>query len=194
MAFEAIVIDSLAAAWVVSEIVVNFRTYARPGSQQQDRASFPVLWITMLVSISLAILIKVDTAVFRRAGAISFLFPFVGWFGCLLVAAGASLRWVAISTLRKQFTVNVSIVEDHEVIDRGIYSSIRHPAYLGTLVAFAGLGLGWENWICLLVMFVPTLAAMLYRISVEEKALLAHFGSRYRRYMERTRKLIPGVY
>jgi protein-S-isoprenylcysteine O-methyltransferase Ste14 len=36
--------------------------------------------------------------------------------------------------------------------------------------------------------------AFLYRMRVEEAALTAAFGERYRQYMQRTARLIPGVY
>jgi protein-S-isoprenylcysteine O-methyltransferase Ste14 len=84
-------------------------------------------------------------------------------------------------------------VEGHKIIDKGLYGIIRHPSYLGSLVTFAGLGLALENWLSLLVLLALPVAATLYRISVEEKALLDHFGSAYRDYMRRTKRLIPGI-
>jgi protein-S-isoprenylcysteine O-methyltransferase Ste14 len=120
--------------------------------------------------------------------------PFLGYLGCLLIMAGLLIRWLAISTLRRQFTVNVSIVKDHKIIDTGIYAFIRHPAYLGSLLSFLGLGLAFESWICLLIVFILPLMATLYRISVEEKVLNDHFGQEYSDYTMRTKRLIPKVF
>jgi protein-S-isoprenylcysteine O-methyltransferase Ste14 len=41
---------------------------------------------------------------------------------------------------------------------------------------------------------VPTTAAVLYRIHVEEFALLQAFGEQYVTYRNQVRRLIPGLY
>ena len=41
---------------------------------------------------------------------------------------------------------------------------------------------------------VPPLLVFLRRIRIEEAALLAGLGDNYRAYMQRTRRLIPGLY
>jgi protein-S-isoprenylcysteine O-methyltransferase Ste14 len=40
----------------------------------------------------------------------------------------------------------------------------------------------------------PILAVFLRRMQVEEAALLAAFGDRYRNYIRRTKRLIPAIY
>jgi len=57
-----------------------------------------------------------------------------------------------------------------------------------------GLGLALENWVSIAILVVLPLAGHLYRISVEEKVLVGHFGQSYADYMKRTKRLIPGVY
>jgi protein-S-isoprenylcysteine O-methyltransferase Ste14 len=44
------------------------------------------------------------------------------------------------------------------------------------------------------IIVVGPTAAFLYRMHVEEMALSGAFGERYRQYMHRTARLIPGVY
>ena len=94
-------------------------------------------------------------------------------------------------TLRKQFTVNVSIGKDNYLIDRGIYHMVRHPEYSGSLLTFFGLGIARENWLSTVIIFVPVLIAHIYRIQVEERALIECFGNDYKNYSERTKRLIP---
>ena len=50
------------------------------------------------------------------------------------------------------------------------------------------------NWVSIAVMAVPILSVFLWRIHVEEAALLSGLGSQYRSYMDRTKRLIPDVY
>ena len=41
---------------------------------------------------------------------------------------------------------------------------------------------------------LPTFLAFSWRIRVEEAALLDGLGTRYQAYMDRTKRLIPGIY
>ncbi len=43
-------------------------------------------------------------------------------------------------------------------------------------------------------MLVPIFAVVLWRIRIEEAALVEAFGDQYRAYMKKTRRLIPLVY
>jgi len=47
---------------------------------------------------------------------------------------------------------------------------------------------------CLAVVPIPPTLAVLYRIQVEESALLLAFGSDYEVYSRTTKRLIPGIY
>jgi protein-S-isoprenylcysteine O-methyltransferase len=111
-----------------------------------------------------------------------------------LTLAGLALRWYAIIYLGRFFTVNVAIAADHQLIDTGPYRRLRHPAYTGALLAFLGLALCAQNWASLAVIVIGTTAAFSYRMQVEEVALTGAFGDRYRQYMQRTWRLVPGLY
>ena len=59
---------------------------------------------------------------------------------------------------------------------------LRHPSYTGSLTTIVGTGLALGNWATLAVLtIVPTLA-LLFRIRVEETALLTGLGEPYRRH------------
>jgi len=45
-----------------------------------------------------------------------------------------------------------------------------------------------------LVLIVPTTAALIYRIHVEEAALSGAFGQQYADYSKATWRLVPGLY
>jgi protein-S-isoprenylcysteine O-methyltransferase Ste14 len=112
----------------------------------------------------------------------------------LFLVAGVALRIWAIRHLGRFFTVAVGIQHGHQVIQDGPYRSVRHPSYSGSLLALTGLGILTFNWLGLILIVICTLLAYALRISVEEKALLAQFGSEYQEYSTRTKRMIPGVY
>jgi protein-S-isoprenylcysteine O-methyltransferase Ste14 len=62
------------------------------------------------------------------------------------------------------------------------------------LLAFVGFALTLRNWGAILVVLVPIFAAFIRRMNVEEEALRGALGNRYADYMQRTKRLIPGLY
>ena len=114
--------------------------------------------------------------------------------GLIVLAAGCLLRLVMRASLGKQFSGFVQTSESHTLVTTGIYKHVRHPAYSGTLLMYLGfpLALGSAGGLGLAIVFgVP---ALIYRIRVEERALLQWFGKEYAAYPRRTWRLIPGVW
>ena len=118
----------------------------------------------------------------------------IGISGLALLLVGVAFRWAAIYTLGKYFTGTVMIKGDHRLVRTGLYKHLRHPAYTGTLIAHLGLGLSFSNWFSLTLSCVPYLVAAMYRMHVEEQALMEAFGEEYITYSRNTKRLIPRVY
>ena len=179
----------LGLIYLVSELLLTITRRSRSTGVRQDRSTLRILWIVISCSVF-------------AAGFVSRYFPsaeldHVGFWrsaGTLLLVAGIALRWWAIIVLGRFFTVDVQIAPDHELVERGPFRFIRHPSYSGVLLAFIGLGLSFANWLALLVLLVPITAAFLHRIKVEEQALSDALGPQYRAYLQRTKRLVPGVY
>lgn len=118
----------------------------------------------------------------------------IGYAGLLLIVCGAVIRFTAIRQLGKFFTVNLAIHDHHYLITNGLYTSLRHPAYAGSLLSFIGLGISFNNWLSVLVIIIPVFLSFNYRMKVEEQLLLQRFGAEYREYQERTKRVIPFIY
>jgi protein-S-isoprenylcysteine O-methyltransferase Ste14 len=114
--------------------------------------------------------------------------------GSILEIIGLIIRINAIITLKQQFTYTVSIIEDHKLIEKGLYKFIRHPGYLGQLIVFLGISVTLSNWLSVVFMIVPVLAGYIYRIIVEEKFMIEQLGQSYIDYQKRTKRLIPAFY
>ena len=71
---------------------------------------------------------------------------------------------------------------------------LRHPSYTGLLLAFAGCVLLLGNWVGAAGSLALVLAALLYRIRIEERALDAALGQRYRDYVTGRTRLVPFVW
>jgi protein-S-isoprenylcysteine O-methyltransferase Ste14 len=114
--------------------------------------------------------------------------------GTVLALAGLIIRVTSILKLKQQFTYTVTEIENHELIETGLYKFIRHPGYLGQLIIFLGISTSLSNWLSILLMMVPILLGYLNRINVEEKFMANQMGQKYLDYKKRTKRLIPTVY
>jgi protein-S-isoprenylcysteine O-methyltransferase Ste14 len=112
----------------------------------------------------------------------------------VVIVAGIVLRWTAILSLGKAFSANVAIRPAQAIYRSGLYGYLRHPSYSGMLLVFLAIALHERNWLAAAVVLLPTTAAVLYRIHVEEAALHEAFGAEYAAYSKTTWRLIPGIY
>jgi protein-S-isoprenylcysteine O-methyltransferase Ste14 len=111
----------------------------------------------------------------------------LGWLGLLL-------RWWSFVSLGNYFTVVVQASEDQPVVTRGPYRVLRHPSYTGLLLAFAGAGLMVGNWLSTVSAVVLVLIALIHRLRIEEHAMTAALGDRYREFAASRARLVPYVW
>ena len=167
--------------------IIAARLRARSVDRTDDRGSLRVISIVFPLAWWAGIaLIRVPHASFGSTRIFDV--------GLILMAGGQLLRWWSIATLGRHFTVNVSVREDHRLIDEGPYRLVRHPSYTALLLVHAGAGLCFGNALTLALLVVPIAAALLYRMHVEEEVLVHELGPSYLEYMRRTRRLIPHLY
>ena len=188
--------DAVAAAlysmviivWIVSEASAFFRGVTIAADRRKDRSSGPILIGFLLLAVWLGgILASLVPGASMSAGR-SVIFVC----GLLLALAGIALRQYAIASLGRFFTVRVMTRPDQTVIESGPYRFIRHPSYSGSLMTVLGVLLCSTNWLSM-ACFVLAVPGFLYRIRVEERALIDALGESYRAYMGRTKRLVPFV-
>lgn len=116
------------------------------------------------------------------------------WIGLVVMWTGIALRLWCFRTLGRYFTFTVQTSHDQPVIDRGPYAVVRHPSYLAILVVVLGTGLLIGNYVALCGLLVGVLGGVIYRIRVEDRALLADLGAPYRAYAATHQRLIPHLW
>jgi protein-S-isoprenylcysteine O-methyltransferase Ste14 len=114
--------------------------------------------------------------------------------GMVVLLAGLVLRGWSFKTLGQYFTHTVMVSSDQPVIATGPYRVLRHPSYAGVILAGIGVGLASANWAGLAGLLVLTLPPLLWRIHIEECALAATVGDRYRAYAGQHKRLVPLVW
>jgi protein-S-isoprenylcysteine O-methyltransferase len=187
----------LGLMYLASEILLTITRRSRTKTgEKQDKSTLGMLWVVIALSVAAGVFVAQSRAL--RAGWVGlFDFPQSDWISVVAVAlfaVGLAVRWWAIVTLGRFFTVDVVIEKDHEVVQKGPFGWVRHPSYTGVLLAFLGWAMTLWNWVAMAVVLVPIFVALLRRMNVEEDALQRALGENYRGYMQRTKRLIPGLY
>ena len=176
--------------WTASEVLLVIVTRTRKGGGKlQDRGSMAILWVTIVAAIFAAGYVDDHFPALKFPGS-----PPLVYTSLVLMIAGLIIRWTAILSLGKAFSVNVAIRHTQTLYQKGLFRLVRHPSYSGMVVSFIAIGLIQRNWFGFAVILVPTTAALLYRIHVEEAALNEAFGAQYASYSRTTKRLIPGIY
>jgi len=175
-------------AWLLVDVLLVFTKYTRR-AKSADRGSLWWLMVCLWLGIALAIYASYSGMGSLGAAAVP-----VQLFGYAVMALGIGIRFLAIHQLGRLHMPVVAIQADHPLMDRGLYSRVRHPSYLGAIVAFMGFGLALGSWVSALVVCVAAFVSYGYRMHVEEIALVKGLGDRYVEYRRRTKRLIPGVY
>jgi protein-S-isoprenylcysteine O-methyltransferase Ste14 len=125
---------------------------------------------------------------------ISWLRPQVTLAGMVVILLGALLRWWAIFTLGRYFTFEVAVRSTQSVVQSGPYRLVRHPSYTAILIMLLGVGLVLANWASLIMLLASGLLGLLYRVRVEERALVAALGQPYVDYTRHTKLFIPFIF
>jgi protein-S-isoprenylcysteine O-methyltransferase Ste14 len=184
---ERIVFIISIGVFSAGELVQAFRL--RRGATRVDVRAEALLRLMLFSSI---VMFPLGKAVAPGAviGGGVFLFTLgavVGW-------AGTLLRWWSFVTLGRYFTVVVQTSADQPVIDRGPYRVLRHPSYTGLILMFAGVGLMIGNWVSAAGAVILILIALIHRLRIEERALNAALGDRYREFAASRARLVPYVW
>jgi protein-S-isoprenylcysteine O-methyltransferase Ste14 len=157
-------------------------------NKKQDKGSLRIMWITIGVANTLGVLFAIYSP-YRISGS-----SFIQYIGLFLIFIGMIIRFVSVWSLGRLFTVDVTIRDNHTIKKDGMYSIIRHPSYLGSILSFIGFGLSLNNWISLIIITLLIILVMLFRIKIEENLLITQFGSDYSDYMKKTYRLVPWIY
>jgi protein-S-isoprenylcysteine O-methyltransferase Ste14 len=113
--------------------------------------------------------------------------------GLVVLALGTALRVATMLALGRMFSLRVSVEPDHELVTGGLYRWVRHPSYAAVIVLCLGVMLVLRSGIWALL--IPSmLFGLTRRMQTEERFLLEQFGERYRVYMARTARLVPGIW
>ena len=118
--------------------------------------------------------------------------PSVPWLelsSALLLLLGNYLCIVTLLNLGRSLSI---MAEARRLVTSGPYRLIRHPLYFAEEIAVIGIFLQFRSWTAASILLLH-FAFQVMRMLNEERVLVATFPE-YRGYMQKTPRLIPGVW
>ncbi|MBC8001299.1 MAG: isoprenylcysteine carboxylmethyltransferase family protein [Opitutaceae bacterium] len=138
------------------------------------------------------------TGIIMLASTLTELFltqPEINWWlfggGWLVAIASFVIRRRAITALGRFWSLHVEIRDNHEFVRTGPFRWLRHPTYFSMILELLSVGIiaGVRfSFLTIPLLFIPVL---LYRVRVEEHALIEKFGEEYREYQKVTPAILP---
>jgi protein-S-isoprenylcysteine O-methyltransferase Ste14 len=112
--------------------------------------------------------------------------------GVILTVAGLLFSIWARHHLGRNWSLTVTLKDDHELIVTGLYALVRHPIYTGLLAGFLGTAIAIMEvrGIIALILILITLWA---KLRMEEHLMRGHFGAKYDTYSQRVSALVPFI-
>jgi protein-S-isoprenylcysteine O-methyltransferase Ste14 len=110
--------------------------------------------------------------------------------GLIIVYAGMALvAWAAFYI--KEAMAGVVEPRLEVLVKDGPYRFVRHPVYVGTAIALAGVTVVLRSWLGLLSVALLFLPTELHRAKLEEQALARKFGTEWEAYARQTNFFLP---
>jgi len=168
--------------WFLAELCLERRS-GSSSSSEEDRGSRYLLTAVR----DLCIVVPVALSGLSHGTEHPLLLPG----GLLMFAGGMALRFGAMQSLGNRFTMSLTRQTQYALNTQGLYRHMRHPGYLGLLGIYTSFSLVCGAVGTGVVLGLVTVAALRYRIRLEEYLLVRTFGAAYLDYRARTWALVP---
>ncbi len=103
--------------------------------------------------------------------------------------------WIQIwsyKTLGENYSQEIVIFKNHNLITKGPFKFIRHPQYLSQILADLGGGIATLSFV-LIIFLIIEIPFLIMRAKLEEKLLEKNFKETFQSYKKKTGFIIPFV-
>lgn len=185
-------------ALIIYYIISFSDTMLRP-LQDEDRDPESDKYTIILIFLFLGNPLFLIASVIERKALIEQFFPiwnqeFISMIGIILFTLSGVVMLLGRIQLGQYATGKLSIQDEHELIEKGLYKYIRHPIYAGGIIGGFFFLMAFNSIIIAIIYTLLMLIVFNKRASYEEKILSEEFGQDYLDYQKRTKKYIPFLY
>jgi protein-S-isoprenylcysteine O-methyltransferase Ste14 len=173
-------------AWVLYWLIMSVRT--KHTVERGDFIGYRVVMIVVIagcVAVGALLHISTHSRLWHTTLALGVVTD------CIVVAGVAFTVWARI-TLGRNWSVEPTFKQDHELIESGPYALVRHPIYTGLLLMALGTVINIGRTFGVAV-YVGLCAALWWKSRQEERLMSRHFPEAYGEYKARVRAIVPFV-
>ena len=116
---------------------------------------------------------------------------FVNILGLILILPTLWLFYRSHKDLGRNWSVSLELRKRHTIVDSGVYTYVRHPMYSAIWLWCLVQALLLNNYIAGLSGLLSFAVLYFLRVKKEEAMMIAEFGQKYRKYMKKTKRIIP---
>ena len=146
--------------------------------------------VLFFVLIAILVLYAIDHPWMK---ALNFTLPgWLRWLGFTIGLLSIGFLFWTEFELGRQYSPQLQLRQEHQLITSGPYAWIRHPLYTAQDGFGLGLALVSANWF-FLAFFILSLVGLWFRVPKEERMMLDQFGEQYQTFMQRTGRFLPKV-
>lgn len=103
--------------------------------------------------------------------------------------------WVqiwAFKTLGENYSQDIAIKKDHQLVIAGPFKIIRHPQYLSQILLDLGGAIATLSFILFLLAIIQ-IPFLFMRASIEDKLLEKNFGENFKNFKKKTGQIFPFI-
>ena len=112
--------------------------------------------------------------------------------GLLLYLIFSWVQIWAFKTLGENYSQDIAIKKDHNLVTNGPFKVIRHPQYLSQILLDLGAAIATLSYI-LAPLAIIQIPFLFMRASLEDKLLEKHFGENFKNYKKNSGQIFPFI-
>lgn len=167
--------------------LLEFLLFPSLYKSKKNSRSFSVILVCIItVMLTNGLMYLTDTLLFKSYS--------LKGISLLIYTLGLTIRYYSLVLLGENFSREVDVKKDQELVSRGLYRYIRHPLYLGLFLLTVAVPLYFGNVLMFILASLLMLWAISIRIDEEEEMMQQVLGERYKVWKDKRYKFIPFIY
>ncbi|HEX2962408.1 MAG TPA: isoprenylcysteine carboxylmethyltransferase family protein [Ignavibacteriales bacterium] len=114
-------------------------------------------------------------------------------FGLFFNVAFSWFQVWAYKSMGENYSQDILITKNHELVTKGPFKVVRHPQYLGQILTDLGAALALLSYIVLPLVLFLEIPLLILRAREEDKLLAKHFKEKFDDYRKKTGFLLPFI-
>ncbi|MEN8191391.1 MAG: isoprenylcysteine carboxylmethyltransferase family protein [Bacteroidota bacterium] len=103
------------------------------------------------------------------------------------------LQVLSFKNLKENYSQEIVIKKNHNLITTGLHKVIRHPQYVSQIISDLGLGIALCSYFSVPTILILELPLFILRAKKEEELLKSYFGEKFDEYKKNSSFMIPFI-